>query len=135
MRLVGPRPEVGEFVELHSDAYRGILSVAPGITGVSQLAFVEERELFSDPATALACYGELVLPRKIALDLDYVRSRSVLGDLAILARTAVLPASLAWRRVRRLLPVRLNRRGYAVAALGAIALVATFLMQVGGTSV
>lgn len=132
MRLVGPRPELAEFVDRHSEAYSSILAVAPGITGVSQLAFVEERQLFTDPETALARYGEDVLPLKIAMDMRYVRSRSFVGDLAILARTALLPASLVYGRVRRLLPARLDPHGYVGAALAAIALVVTFVMHAGG---
>jgi lipopolysaccharide/colanic/teichoic acid biosynthesis glycosyltransferase len=129
MRLVGPRPELREFVDQHSDAYRRILSIAPGITGPSQLAFLEERDLFTDPATALARYGDVVLPLKIAMDIDYVRSRSVRGDLAVVARTAMLPAAIVWRRVRRPLPIPHYPHGYTAAALGAIALVATFVIQ------
>ena len=33
MSMVGPRPEAEEFVALHSDEYRRILDVPPGITG------------------------------------------------------------------------------------------------------
>ena len=45
MSVVGPRPEDPRFVDLHGDAYEHILSVRPGITGLSQLAFAEEANI------------------------------------------------------------------------------------------
>ena len=48
MSLVGPRPEAAEFVALHPRDYGEILSVPPGITGLSQIAFVDERRIL-DP--------------------------------------------------------------------------------------
>ena len=42
MSLVGPRPEDPTFVALEREAYDEILSVRPGITGLSQLAFARE---------------------------------------------------------------------------------------------
>ena len=132
MRVVGPRPEVAEFVELYASAYREILSVPPGITGVSQLAFLEERELFTDPATATKRYRNQILPRKIDLDLLYVKWRTPRWDLAILARTIELPFRLPLRRLRRALAAIGRRRpGYGPAALCALLLVTTFLLQAG----
>jgi lipopolysaccharide/colanic/teichoic acid biosynthesis glycosyltransferase len=38
----------------------------------------------------LRYYEEVLLPRKIALAKQYVREHSTLGDLAIIARTALV---------------------------------------------
>jgi lipopolysaccharide/colanic/teichoic acid biosynthesis glycosyltransferase len=99
MRLVGPRPEVEYFVAQFPEEYGEILSVTPGITGVAQLKFVDEKALLvgADPAHA---YREHVLPEKIEIDLRYVRGRSLGGDLMILARTVVLPLTLVARKLR-----------------------------------
>jgi lipopolysaccharide/colanic/teichoic acid biosynthesis glycosyltransferase len=99
MRLVGPRPELEYFVAQFRDQYEEILTVTPGITGIAQLRFVDEKSMFgdSDPATT---YRERVLPQKIKIDLAYVRSRSVGLDLSIIARTVVLPLTLLWGRLR-----------------------------------
>lgn len=99
MRLVGPRPEVQYFVAEFEEQYAEILTVTPGITGDSQLRFVDEKSLLggSDPATT---YREQVLPEKLKIDLSYVRSRSLAGDLAILARTVALPFMLAFDKLR-----------------------------------
>ncbi|MEX0972464.1 MAG: sugar transferase [Solirubrobacterales bacterium] len=101
MSFVGPRPELEEFVRLHSDDYREILAVPPGITGPTQLRYagVEARVLsrHEDPD---AYYREQLLPDKVALDLAYARSTSPGEDLAVLAKTVGLPAILTWQRVR-----------------------------------
>jgi lipopolysaccharide/colanic/teichoic acid biosynthesis glycosyltransferase len=99
MRLVGPRPELECFVDHYPDEYREILTVAPGITGNAQLEFLHERHLLGGPDPAER-YSTHVLPAKIEIDLEYVYSRSLLGDLAILARTALMPFFLLVERVR-----------------------------------
>ena len=54
------------------------------MTGNAQLRFVDEKRLLSGPDPA-GTYTEHVLPAKIAIDIDYARSRSLLGDVSILA--------------------------------------------------
>jgi lipopolysaccharide/colanic/teichoic acid biosynthesis glycosyltransferase len=83
MSLVGPRPEDPYFVGLNEDAYREILSVKPGITGLSQLAYVDEASVLG-PGDPNAAYLRKLLPQKLALDCLYVGSRSVGRDLDIL---------------------------------------------------
>jgi lipopolysaccharide/colanic/teichoic acid biosynthesis glycosyltransferase len=83
MSLVGPRPESAEFVDLHPEHYAQILSVRPGITGLSQVAFVDERRIL-DLADPLAFYTGRILPQKLTLDLMYVNRRSLSFNLRIL---------------------------------------------------
>jgi lipopolysaccharide/colanic/teichoic acid biosynthesis glycosyltransferase len=90
MRLVGPRPELDCFVAEYPEEYVEILNVAPGITGNAQLRFLDERHLLAGPDPA-ARYSTHVLPLKIEIDLDYAASHSLLGDLGILIRTALVP--------------------------------------------
>jgi lipopolysaccharide/colanic/teichoic acid biosynthesis glycosyltransferase len=100
MSLVGPRPELEEFVRLHAEDYREILAVPPGMTGATQLRYagMEARTLsrHEDPE---AYYRERLLPDKVALDLAYARSSSQTEDLKILIRTFGLPAILLWQRI------------------------------------
>jgi lipopolysaccharide/colanic/teichoic acid biosynthesis glycosyltransferase len=87
MSLVGPRPEVAEFVGLHPEDYAEILSVRPGITGLSQIAFVDERRIL-DPADPVGHYVSRILPQKVALDRMYANRRSLAFNLRILFWTA-----------------------------------------------
>jgi lipopolysaccharide/colanic/teichoic acid biosynthesis glycosyltransferase len=88
MSLVGPRPEVAEFVGLHRDSYEKILSVRPGITGLSQIAFAEECRIL-DPDDPVRHYVDRILPQKVGLDELYVRRRSLALNLRILCWTTV----------------------------------------------
>jgi lipopolysaccharide/colanic/teichoic acid biosynthesis glycosyltransferase len=87
MSLVGPRPEDPSFVELHSDDYTEILRVAPGITGLSQLAFARESEIL-DPDDRVGDYLRRILPQKIEMDRLYAQQRSWRMDGQILFWTA-----------------------------------------------
>ena len=99
MSLVGPRPELEEFVELHAADYREILSVPPGLTGPTQLRYAGlEPHLLSLHADPERFYREHLLPDKVRLDVEYARSRSFAGDLAVLGRTLALPLLLLFRR-------------------------------------
>ena len=90
MRVVGPRPEDPDFVSRYQREYDEILTVAPGITGLTQLVhFLDDL----DSHNPLAHY-ETILPGKLSLDLRYVRTHSVWGNVVILARTLLLPFRL-----------------------------------------
>jgi lipopolysaccharide/colanic/teichoic acid biosynthesis glycosyltransferase len=91
MRLVGPRPELEEFVTMYAREYQEILSVPPGIAGHTQLQFAQVESALLEGKDAESYYARELMPRKVALDLDYVRTRNALGDLRILAVTLLLP--------------------------------------------
>ena len=61
MSLVGPRPEDPGFVALHASEYVTILDVRPGITGLSQIAFLEESRILDDD-DPLDHYSSSILP-------------------------------------------------------------------------
>jgi lipopolysaccharide/colanic/teichoic acid biosynthesis glycosyltransferase len=107
MRLVGPRPELEYFVARYAEEYREILTVPPGLTGEAQLRFLGESALLAGPEPE-AVYAEQLLPEKVAIDLEYVRTHGVRRDASIILRTAAMPISLAVGQLithRRWLPV------------------------------
>lgn len=88
MRLVGPRPEDPRFVALYAPDEQLVLSVCPGLTGPSQLAFFdEEATLAAASRDPEAAYVRDILPRKLAIDLAYTRQHTLAEDLRILVRT------------------------------------------------
>jgi lipopolysaccharide/colanic/teichoic acid biosynthesis glycosyltransferase len=89
MSLVGPRPEDTAFVSLFQDDYAEIVTVPPGITGLSQLAFAREGQLLA-PENVQDDYVERLLPQKIGIDRLYARRRSLLMNLQILIWTVVV---------------------------------------------
>ena len=92
MTLVGPRPEAPDIVEHYSREQRRVLEVTPGITGRTQIEFSgREAEMeIPEGMPATDFYLQEILPDKIASDLRYLETRSLLGDLRILFSTAWL---------------------------------------------
>ena len=88
MSLVGPRPEVPRYVaEWPADAREVILSVRPGITDPGSIAFRHEETELAGAADPERHYVDVILPAKVALYVDYVRTRTFVGDLALVFRT------------------------------------------------
>jgi lipopolysaccharide/colanic/teichoic acid biosynthesis glycosyltransferase len=88
MSLVGPRPEVPEYVELFNARYRTVLTVRPGITDLASIQFRNEEEVLSRSREPQKEYSERILPAKLDLAEEYIRTRTFLGDISILFRTA-----------------------------------------------
>jgi lipopolysaccharide/colanic/teichoic acid biosynthesis glycosyltransferase len=101
MSIVGPRPEDPRFVALHPDDYDFILSVRPGITGLSQLAYAQESGII-DPTRPVEDYIERLVPQKLILDKLYATRSDLRLDLSILYWTIV---AVLLRR-----PVAVSRR-------------------------
>lgn len=94
MSLVGPRPQVPRFVDcFNPDLRRLVLSVRPGMTGLSALYFRHEEFLLSGQADKEQCYITRILPIKLELEADYVRARCLQGDLKLLLDTLYLVLS------------------------------------------
>ncbi len=99
MSLVGPRPEAPKYVAQWSAEERDILRVRPGITGPTQVAYIDEEELLvGDPDEV---YERDLMHAKLALDLDYVRHYSLRRDLAILWHTLAGVFAATERRSNR----------------------------------
>jgi lipopolysaccharide/colanic/teichoic acid biosynthesis glycosyltransferase len=88
MSLVGPRPEVPEYVAHYPPPDReAILSVRPGITDRASLEFSNENELLATAEDPHSFYLAEILPVKLRYYREYVGSRSMLGDLRIILDT------------------------------------------------
>ncbi|HYM58034.1 MAG TPA: sugar transferase [Solirubrobacteraceae bacterium] len=88
MSLVGPRPESPDFATRYPDDYYRILSVKPGMVGLSQIAFAEETRVL-DPDEPVDHYLDVLLPQKIRLDTMYAAGLSIWLDVRILFWTFV----------------------------------------------
>jgi lipopolysaccharide/colanic/teichoic acid biosynthesis glycosyltransferase len=88
MSLVGPRPEVPRYVALYPpDIREVILSVRPGITDLASIEYRDESEILARASDPERAYVEVVLPEKLALSAQYVKTSSVTGDVALILRT------------------------------------------------
>jgi len=86
MSLVGPRPEVQQYVNLFRHDYEEILRVRPGLTDLASLKYRNEA-LFLAAADPEQAYIESVLPDKIALAKEYVHRSSFFFDLSLIVKT------------------------------------------------
>lgn len=90
MAIVGPRPEDPTIVADHYAPFMlETLEVLPGLTSPGSLQYYaeEEGDIPSDPDLAERHYAEVLLPRKIALDLVFVRNRSWRYEMELIVRT------------------------------------------------
>jgi lipopolysaccharide/colanic/teichoic acid biosynthesis glycosyltransferase len=87
MRLVGPRPEVPEYVSLYDETQRAVLLVPPGITDPASIAFRDEGELLADALDPERLYVEQILPRKLAINATYLESRTSWSDVGVILET------------------------------------------------
>ena len=71
MSLVGPRPDLVSQIELYDEEGREKFKVRPGLTGLAQISG----------------RNSISLAKRTEIDVNYVRTRSIWGDLVILWRT------------------------------------------------
>jgi len=70
MSMVGPRPEVKEFVDHFPEEYARILTVRPGITHQGTVMFRNEEEILAGAADPRERYLRFVMPLKLKIYLD-----------------------------------------------------------------
>ena len=87
MSIVGPRPEVQEFVDLYTNEQRKILNVKPGITDYASLEYFKENELLGLSDDPRKTYIEEIMPAKIQLNMKYIQHPGLLNDIKIMWRT------------------------------------------------
>lgn len=88
MSMVGPRPEVPEFVEPGDRLWDEVLSVRPGITDLATLLYRNEEQLLDSAGRPELDYRHTILPAKLALNIEYMRSRTLYRDIRLLMLTA-----------------------------------------------
>ncbi|WP_250436312.1 sugar transferase [Hanstruepera flava] len=87
MSFVGPRPEVRKYVSLYSKSDLEILTVKPGITDYASIVFRDEAELLKTAKKPEELYINEIMPRKIALNKQYIDNHSILVDIRIIFKT------------------------------------------------
>ncbi len=88
MSLVGPRPEVPQYLGCSPDGVRElILSVPPGMTDFAAIEFKDENRLLAGSCDPEHDYIAKILPVKCKYYEKYVRQRSLWVDFALVLRT------------------------------------------------
>lgn len=87
MSIVGPRPEVPEYVNLYTQEQRKILRVKPGITDYASLEYFTENEILAKSEDPVKTYIEEVMPAKIKLNEKYLNNPVLSEDFKIIWKT------------------------------------------------
>lgn len=87
MSIVGPRPEVKEYVDLYTVEQRQVLSVKPGITDLASLEYFKENEMLGNSEDPQKTYIEEIMPAKIELNKKYISNPTIGADIKIMWQT------------------------------------------------
>jgi len=91
MSLVGPRPEVPEYVNYYPDDVRSVvLSVPPGITDMASIEFRNESDVLGKSNDPVTTYINEILPVKLGYYVNYVENRSISMDLRLIIKTIMM---------------------------------------------
>ena len=94
MSFVGTRPEVKKYVDAYSPEMMATLLLPAGITSRTSIAYKNEEDAIDfykikTGKDTEEIYIQYILPEKMKYNLEYIESFSVLGDLKIMADTAL----------------------------------------------
>ena len=112
MSLIGPRPEVPDYVDEQDVLWREVLSVRPGISDLATLVYRNEEQILRGQPDREAFYRTSLLPHKLRLSAHYIRRRTLARDLRLILMTirySFLSSGVEPERV-------LNAFGYTEAA-------------------
>lgn len=88
MSLVGPRPEVPEYVKYYSAEMKAVVfKVKPGITDKASIEMIDENEVLSKYNNPEQAYIEHLIPLKLSYAVRYVNEHSLAGDILIIFKT------------------------------------------------
>ncbi|MFK8046282.1 MAG: sugar transferase [Crocinitomicaceae bacterium] len=87
MSVVGPRPEVQQYVNLYSDEQLKVLKVKPGLTDYASLKYFNEQEILGKAEDPHQAYVEMMMPKKLNLNLKYISEISFKTDFIIICKT------------------------------------------------
>jgi lipopolysaccharide/colanic/teichoic acid biosynthesis glycosyltransferase len=87
MSLVGPRPELPLYVANYTSEQRLVLCVRPGITDLASIRYRHEEEVLGQSENPEDFYRNVVLPRKLNLNLNYIEQISFFFDMKLVFHT------------------------------------------------
>jgi lipopolysaccharide/colanic/teichoic acid biosynthesis glycosyltransferase len=101
MSLIGPRPEAERLVRHYTHDQRQLLAYTPGLASMSQLVYPHEPKLLNGHPNPEEVYVRQLMPKKIAIDLQYEQNRTLRSDLGLVAELLLFIVSGRSRRVDR----------------------------------
>lgn len=93
MSVIGPRPEVERYVRHYNAEERRLLEQTPGLAGLAQLVYPHESNMLRHHPQPEEFYFRELMPKKIAVDLEYEQTRTFLADLRLVGKLLLLIVS------------------------------------------
>jgi lipopolysaccharide/colanic/teichoic acid biosynthesis glycosyltransferase len=87
MSLVGPRPEVPEYVRLYTPEQNAVLNLVPGITDPASIKYALESEVLGASESPQTNYVQHIMPDKIRMNLEYAAGANRWTDFLLLLKT------------------------------------------------
>lgn len=86
MSFVGPRPEDPRYVAYYSSDQHRVLRARPGITSPASIRYRNEETILVGQNWE-EYYRTVILPSKLAIELEYLDRRTLLTDLGVIFQT------------------------------------------------
>ena len=90
MSFVGPRPEINKHYQQYPKKYKIFNFYKPGLTSPATIIFRNEEEILKKYSDKELAYLNVIIPKKIATDLNYFKNSNVFSDFIVLLRTIFL---------------------------------------------
>jgi lipopolysaccharide/colanic/teichoic acid biosynthesis glycosyltransferase len=110
MSIIGPRPEVEQLVRYYTPEQRRLLEQTPGLAGLSQLVYPYEADVLQGYPNPEEVYRQHLMPKKLAIDLEYARNRTFWSDLLLLVEIILLSFLGKSSRIDRNFYIPLEKR-------------------------
>lgn len=111
MSIIGPRPLTPTNFSYYSDDIKKeIIKVKPGLSGIGSIVFRDEELILANSKKShVDCYKEDIATYKGALEIWYIKNRSIILDIKLILLTVwivLAPCSEVYRSVLKDLPER-----------------------------
>lgn len=113
MSLVGPRPELPQYVAGYGPAERSALDFTPGITDPASIEYRHEAAVLGAAEQPEEFYRRHILPAKIRISVEYAQKSTLFSDVAVMGRTLM---NVAGQTLRLGSPPAEGLRGHSLPA-------------------
>ena len=84
MSVIGPRPEVPEYVAHYTAGQRIVFKFKPGISDYASLKYFKENEILGKAENPHQVYIDEIMPEKLKINLEYVKNWTFGTDMKII---------------------------------------------------
>ncbi len=87
LSFVGTRPEVLKYVEMYDEKMLATLLLPAGVTSLASIKFKDEEKFFEQSENIDETYRNVILPKKMQYNLDYLSNLTLALDVKIMLMT------------------------------------------------